>query len=54
MLGSQAALFEADGVNKVVEIVDNALVEAVELRSFARLKAKTAPRSAVGLAASEL
>jgi GAF domain-containing protein len=31
--------FEADGVNKVVEIVDNTLVEAVELRSFIGLEA---------------
>src|SRR5262245_60486148 len=34
--------FEADGVNKVVEIVHNALVEAVELRSFIGLEADIA------------
>ena len=36
--GRSGGFFEADSVNKVVEIVDNALVEAVELRSFIGLE----------------
>src|SRR5215467_9586598 len=36
--GRSGGFFEADSVNKVVEIVDNASVEAVELRSFIGLE----------------
>src|SRR5271166_2100711 len=38
-LGRRSCGFEADGLNELVEIVDDALVEAVELRSVLALEA---------------